>query len=209
MRRRPHQALPWHTLLLLALGWILAACSTSRPLPPYEKPLPKVRFQTVRTTAYTHTESDHRPYGNKSALGTPLRSGPLLHSAAADWARWPAGTLFKICSTGETFQVDDYGWALAGRNTLDLYKPSRAQMNAWGVRRERIEILRWGDPWASYRRLRPVSKYRHIARMMSEIRSFYSSASPAPAPNRLATPEIPTTVAQAVLVSKGEAFAPR
>ena len=162
---------------LAALG-LLAACSSARPLPKYEKPLARARFQTVRTTAYTHTEADHRAYGNKSALGTPLRSGPTLHSAAADWARWPAGTLFRICSTGQTFLVDDYGWALAGRNTLDLYKPTRSQMNAWGVRIERIEILQWGDPWASYRRLQPVSHHRHIARMLSEIRSLYSRSSP-------------------------------
>ncbi len=30
----------------------------------------------VRTTAYTHTESDHVTYGNKSALGTVLRYTP-------------------------------------------------------------------------------------------------------------------------------------
>lgn len=165
--------MPHARLLLLLLTLALSACST-RQLPKYEPPIPRARFQTVRTTAYTHTESDHRPYGNKSALGTPLRYGPSIHSAAADWARWPAGTVFRIQSTGETFLVDDYGWALAGRNTIDLYKPTRAAMNAWGVRKERIEILHWGDPWESYRRMRPVAHYKHISRMMKEIRSFYS-----------------------------------
>ena len=29
----------------------------------------------VRTTAYTHTESDHLPYGKSSAVGTTLESG--------------------------------------------------------------------------------------------------------------------------------------
>ena len=53
-------------------------------------------------------------------------------------------------------------------------------MNAWGVRRERIEILHWGNPWESYRRLKPVSKYPHIARMMKEIRSFYASTPKTP-----------------------------
>lgn len=181
-------------LSLLTLALLLAACATSRELPKYESPLPRARFQTVRTTAYTHTEADHRPYGNKSALGTPLKSGPGIHSAAADWSRWPAGTVFRITNTGETFFVDDYGWALTGRNTIDLYKPTRAAMNAWGVRNVQIEILRWGDPWASYRRLTPAAKHKHIAKMMSEIRSFYARSSPAireqdssSAPNSIAT----------------------
>lgn len=171
--------------ILLALALSLGACS-SRKLPKYEEPIPRARFQTVRTTAYTHTESDHLAYGNKSALGTPLKSGPDLHSAAADWARWPAGTIFRICSTGETYFVDDYGWALAGRNTIDLYKPSRSAMNNWGVRREKIEILQWGDPWVSYRRMKPVEKHKHIARMMTEIKRFYakSPVQPASQPER-------------------------
>ena len=151
---------------------MLSACA-SRKLPKYETPIPRARFQTVRTTAYTHSESDHLAYGRKTALGTTLKCGPDIYSAAADWSRWPAGTIFRICSTGELCQVDDYGWALAGRNTIDLYKPSRAAMNAWGVRNERIEILHWGSPWASYKRMQPVSKYAHIARMMKEIRQFY------------------------------------
>ena len=157
-------------LLLLFALFGLAGCI--RSLPPYEKPLARARVQCVRTTAYTHTERDHRRYGKKCALGSTLRCDKI-HSAAADWARWPAGTVFRIQETGETYQVDDYGWALAGRNTIDLYKPSKREMCRWGVRRVHIEILRWGDPWTSYRRLKPVSGHRHVKRMMKEIREFY------------------------------------
>jgi len=39
-----------------------------------------------------------------------------------------------IVATGQIYQIDDYGWALAGRNTIDLYCPSRSEMNEWGVR---------------------------------------------------------------------------
>ena len=40
---------------------LLSACGTTeRALPAYEHPLSKTDFQNVRTTAYTHTESDHR-----------------------------------------------------------------------------------------------------------------------------------------------------
>jgi hypothetical protein len=65
--------------------------------------------------------------------------------------------------------VDDYGWALSGTNTIDLYKPSRAAMNAWGVRRVTIENLQWGDPKASLSILRPRSRYRHVQRMIAEL----------------------------------------
>ena len=93
----------------------------------------------------------------------------MYGSAAADWSRWPAGTVFRIESTGQIYRVDDYGWALAGRNTIDLYKASRSDMNAWGVRREAIQILNWGDRAESLRRLRGHQKYRHIRRMVLEL----------------------------------------
>lgn len=157
-------------LPLLLLLMCLSGCM--RPLPRYEKPLARTRFQTVRTTAYTHSERDHRRYGARTALGTQLRYDKI-HSAAADWARWPAGTIFRIQETGEICQVDDYGWALSGRNTIDLYRPSKREMCRWGVQRVHIEVLQWGDPWASYRRLKPVRKHRHVKRMMWEIKKFY------------------------------------
>jgi 3D (Asp-Asp-Asp) domain-containing protein len=158
-------------LSLLAICIFTAACAT-RPLPPYETPLARTRIQNVRTTAYTDTESDHRPYGCHNALGSTLCSGPV-NSAAADWSRWPAGTVFRIQETGETYQVDDYGWALSGTNTIDLYKPSRSAMNAWGVHRVHIEIMQWGDVWKSYHTLKPRNEYAHVRRMLKEIEDRY------------------------------------
>lgn len=155
----------------LAAALLLAGCST-RPLPKYEKPLRRTAVQSVRTTAYTHTESDHRKYARRTALGTTLQSGSIK-SAACDWSRWPAGTVFRIRETGETYAVDDYGWALAGTNTIDLYKPTRGAMNAWGVRRVTIDVLQWGDPGRSYRVLKPRAKHRHVARMLKQIEQRY------------------------------------
>jgi 3D (Asp-Asp-Asp) domain-containing protein len=155
-------------ILLAAFTLGLAACSAPRPLPKYQTPIARTRIQSVRTTAYTHTEDDHTQYSNRNALGTCLKCGPI-NSAAADWSRWPAGTIFRIQETGEIYQVDDYGWALAGTNTIDLYKPSRSAMNAWGVRRVTIENLQWGDPHRSLAILRQRSKYRHIRRMVDQM----------------------------------------
>jgi 3D (Asp-Asp-Asp) domain-containing protein len=94
---------------------------------------------------------------------------PIYGSAAADWSRWPAGTIFRVVSTGQLYRVDDYGWALAGRNTIDLYMATARDMNIWGARPELIQIVQWGDPQESLRRLAPHTKYRHIRRMVLEL----------------------------------------
>ena len=194
-------------LLALAAGLSLGACGTTRDLPAYERPLAKTDFQQVRTTAYTHTEADHRQYGNLTALGTELHAAPqprvpravpvaeadgggyqpiayvtrsqpfrtnnyseqIYGSAAADWSRWPAGTIFRIIATGQLYRVEDYGWALAGRNTIDLYMATPREMNGWGVRSEMIQIVQWGDPGESLRRLARHTDYRHIKRMVLEL----------------------------------------
>jgi 3D (Asp-Asp-Asp) domain-containing protein len=168
---------------LAGAALFLVGCA-ERQLPAYEPPLKRSQFMKVRTTAYTHTESDHLAYANFSAIGSPLLVGApqdpaaalvpaLVRSAAADWSRWPAGTQFVVLATGQVYQVDDYGWALAGRNTIDLYCPTRAEMNDWGVRRVTIQILRWGDPWKSYHVLKPRQSYAHVRRMLTEIKNFY------------------------------------
>ena len=159
--------IPTTRLLALALAAAFTGCAT-RSLPKYEKPLARTEFQTVRTTAYTHSESDHRQYGRRNAMGSHLLSGSV-RSAAADWSRWPAGTTFRLIETGELYRVDDYGWALTGTNTIDLYKSSRAAMNSWGVRRVNIEVLGWGDPYRSLAILRPRGKHKHVRKMIAEL----------------------------------------
>jgi 3D (Asp-Asp-Asp) domain-containing protein len=229
---------------LAGVALFLSACGTTStttrrsPLPKYETPLVKRDFQNVRTTAYTHTEADHRQFTNHNALGGQLhaasgaihraeytpralpvssdeqsdyrrasytRAGlepfsmeprrttkvvktkhgkkrvvvvtkPQIGSAAADWSRWPAGTVFRLLSTGQVYKIDDYGWALAGRNTIDLYMPTRRAMNAWGARDEGIQILRWGNPDESLRLLQAHQGYRHIRRMVLELEGQEAAA---------------------------------
>jgi 3D (Asp-Asp-Asp) domain-containing protein len=227
---------------------LLSGCETggtARALPSYEAPIAKSEFQHVRTTAYTHTEADHRQFSNRNALGgelhaadpaihrvenvrqaraisdsddvdvinissndtklqpfsmdkpkkvtrvtttvtttratkaVPVRSAkravavgkvpPRIGSAAADWSRWPMGTTFRLLSTGQMYRVEDYGWALSGRNTIDLYMANQRDMNAWGARQEPIQILHWGDPQESLQFLRAHQDYRHIKRMVLEL----------------------------------------
>ena len=222
----------------IAIVFLSACGTTERPLPAYERPLSKTDFQNVRTTAYTHTESDHREYSNHNALGGELHAAeapihraeaitratlayevpravpvdetashspqlqpfsmeetrtvtrtskrtaktprsvkravaisrpPQIGSAAADWSRWPAGTVFRLLSTGQSYRVEDYGWALSGRNTIDLYMANQREMNSWGAREETIEVLQWGDPEQSLQFLRRHQDYKHIKRMVLEL----------------------------------------
>jgi 3D (Asp-Asp-Asp) domain-containing protein len=126
---------------------------------------------TVRTTAYCHDEADHRVYGVRNALGTPLKFGSL-RSAAADWSRYPVGTLFRIAGQpGVVYEVDDYGSALVGTGTIDLYKPSRGMMNEWGVRNVEIEVIRWGSYHRSMDIMKERTRWPHVRRMMEGIES--------------------------------------
>ena len=90
-------------------------------------------------------------------------------SAAADWSRFPLGTRFQIVGTQDQYIIDDYGGALVGTNTIDLYKTSRRAMRAWGVRRIDIDILEWGSKQQSLKVLAPRRKNGLIRRMIAGI----------------------------------------
>ena len=178
-----------HRLILLAAVMVFTGCA--RKLPPYEKPIARSQFQRVRTTAYTHTESDHLQHGCQTCIGTTLRYD-AVHSAAADWSRWPLGTTFRILDTGEICKVDDIGWALSGRNTIDLYKPTRGAMNGWGTRTVNIEILNWGDDHGALAVLSKRSKYAHVQRMMKDLEKHIASNRNTPPPVTVAaSAEVP------------------
>jgi len=129
------------------------------------------RQMVVRTTAYCHDEADHIVYGSKNAIGSTLRFGNV-RSAAADWSRYPVGTLFRITSQPDvTYVVDDYGSALVGTGTIDIYKPSRKQMNDWGVRHVNIEVLQWGSYQRSVAIMKDRMRWPHVRRMVEDIQS--------------------------------------
>jgi 3D (Asp-Asp-Asp) domain-containing protein len=128
----------------------------------------KERISNVRTTAYTHSERSHRRYGRKTACGTQLSSG-AVKSAASDWSRFPVGTKFRILQTNETYCIDDYGSALVGTDTIDLYKPSPKAMRQWGVRYVDIEVVEWGSRERSLQILRPRARYKHVRKMIHDL----------------------------------------
>jgi 3D (Asp-Asp-Asp) domain-containing protein len=122
----------------------------------------------VRTTAYHAKESDHIIYGDKSAYGTPLRYGKV-RSAAADWSRYPVGTVFRIRGLPYLYIIDDYGSALVGKDTIDLYKSGAREMNWWGVRHVKIDILRWGSFDLSHQILAKRVQHPHCKKMADSI----------------------------------------
>jgi len=155
--------------IVLAVGCILVGCAEQSVV---QKPLAAVeaanshlgRMSNVRTTAYTRVEKG----GRRNALGAYL-SGHHVMSAASDWSRFPLGTRFKIASTREEFIIDDYGTALVGTSTIDLYKPTKLEMKRWGVRNVDIDILQWGSEEQSLKVLGPRAKHQTARRMISAL----------------------------------------
>jgi 3D (Asp-Asp-Asp) domain-containing protein len=117
----------------------------------------------VRTTAYCVHERGGG--GRRNAIGEYL-SHREVRSAASDWSRFPLGTRFKIVETAEEYVIDDYGTALVGTNTIDLYKPTRLEMKRWGVRQVDIDILQWGSDEQSIKVLTPRAKHKTARRML-------------------------------------------
>lgn len=129
----------------------------------------------VRTTAYTPHERNGG--GVYSAMGNRLRYGNSLYSAASDWSWLPLGTVFKMRSNGRTYVIEDYGSALVGRKTIDLFTPNGRLMRAWGVRHEAIEVLKLG----SFDRSLAVLESRqrgagHVRRMVAALRKRKAGA---------------------------------
>jgi len=156
------------TIALAAICFLVGCAEQS----VVQKPLAAVeaanshlgRMSNVRTTAYTRKEKG----GVRNALGKYL-SGHHVMSAAADWSRFPLGTRFRICSTREEFIIDDYGTALLGTSTIDLYKPTKLEMKRWGARNVDIDILQWGSEEESLKILGPRAKHPTPSKMITAL----------------------------------------
>jgi 3D (Asp-Asp-Asp) domain-containing protein len=150
-----------HLCLVILVLWV-AGCATP---PNGEAGRVAGLSKIVRTTAYISAE----PGGHHDACGGILTTG-AIHSAAADWSRYPVGTRFQILETGEICEIDDYGSALIGTDTIDLYKDNRHQMRNWGVRMVHIKFLVWGSPRRSLEILTPRARNRQVRPMIAALR---------------------------------------
>jgi len=128
------------------------------------------RTRLVRTTAYSHMEMEPGAPGRLNAIGTTLAYGQV-RSAAADWSVYPVGTRFKIKGLPYTYVVDDYGSALVGTNTIDIFHPSLALMNRWGTRPAEITVIQWGCLDRTLNILSKRTKYPHCRAMYLAAKS--------------------------------------
>lgn len=168
VRQTPQPVLKQRLLSCLLVASPLASAGDVRTTAAAQ-PAPGTVISGVKTTAYTHTEGDHLSYGSRTAAGTQLRSGQI-RSAAADWSVFPLGTVFRIHGDPSVYVVDDYGSALVGTRTIDLYKPTRDAMNRWGRRTVSIQILKWGSWSKSLAVLKPrATKARHVREMVTRL----------------------------------------
>lgn len=150
--------------LVGTLACLLASCAVA-PVATHTAARTR-RIHKVRTTAYTHYEGS----GSRNAIGGRLAAGKI-RSAASDWSRYPLGTKFRVVGTEDQYIIDDYGGALVGTNTIDLYKPTTLEMRRWGIREVEIEVLEWGSDEESLKMLRPRRSSSLGRRMIASLES--------------------------------------
>lgn len=149
----------------------LIAAAANKPKDKHSMPVYSFseRHRVVRTTAYTCTEKDHIKYGAQNATGTALRYSDRVRSAAADWSFYPVNTVFRVKGMNQLYVIDDYGSALTGTGTVDIYTPTKEIMNKWGCRNVEISVVQWGSFKRSVEILRSRTKFAHCRRMLANI----------------------------------------
>ena len=157
-------------ILCLLSALLLVGCATSTAPKPSTavsatRPLHRGEHLMVRTTAYTQTE----PGGWANGIGGRLRYNMTDSSAASDWSWLPVGTRFRMCCTGRNYVIEDYGSALVGRRTIDLFCPSRRLMRQWGMRHVEIEILEWGSARRSLEVLGDRRRHPQVRAMVASL----------------------------------------
>ncbi len=127
---------------MVAAAGLLAGCATRGP--SGEEPPRRDQYLKVKLAPYAGAGvvAGAPP---ETARGTRYRSG-AISSAAADWSRFPAGTTFRVLTTRELFEVDDYTDDIVGTNTILLFKPKSPNVAAGVPHELTIEIVRWGSP---------------------------------------------------------------
>ena len=98
-----------------------------------------------------------------------LRFNHRVRSAAADWSVYPVGTVFKVKGLPYIYVVDDYGSALVGTQTVDMFMPDPSWMKAWGSRKVELSVVRWGSFERSAELLRKRTRYSHCRSMYAAI----------------------------------------
>lgn len=156
---------------------------------------PNSKLLQIKATAYSHAERSHRCFGRHNGVDGQLTS-ITCNSASADWSRFPLGTKFRVLGYDRMYIVDDYGAALVGTNTIDLYMPSLASMRQWGTRNVTIELIELGSYDQSLKILKPRCRVSYVRRMVERLE--HRSEAPKNARRPSVTPQSPLNRVQAI-----------
>ncbi len=133
-----------------------------------------ITHRVVRATAYSHMQKEPGAPGRYNAAGGILKWGQV-RSAAADWSKYPVGTKFRIKGLPYLYVVDDYGSALAGTNTIDIFHPTLGGIKNWGLRTIEIDVVQWGS-WDRTLTLLKGRQHRwHTRQMYAEAKAKVQS----------------------------------
>ena len=129
----------------------------------------KDTHRIVRATAYSHMQNEPGAPGRMNAAGGILKWGQV-RSAAADWSKYPVGTKFRIKGLPYLYVVDDYGSALAGTNTIDIFHPTLGGIKNWGLRTIEIDIVQWGSWDRTLALLKGRQRHWHTRQMYAQAK---------------------------------------
>jgi 3D (Asp-Asp-Asp) domain-containing protein len=152
----------------LGVSSLGVGCSQDASQVKNKTALSRPKFLQIKTTAYSHAERSHRCFGHRNAVDGRL-TATACNSASADWSRFPVGTKFRVLGYDRMYVVDDYGAALVGTNTIDLYMPSLASMRQWGTRNVTIELIELGSYDQSLKILKPRCRVSYVRRMVERL----------------------------------------
>lgn len=132
--------------------------------------------RVVRATAYSHMQNEPGAPGRYNAAGGILQYGQQVRSAAADWSRYPVGTKFRIKGLPYLYVVDDYGSALTGTNTIDIFHPTLGGIKKWGLRTIEIDVVQWGSWDRTLALLKGRQRHWHTRQMFAQATQKVGSA---------------------------------
>lgn len=89
----------------------------------------KKKTMAVPATADSNRAESNGPWGQRRAMVGRLWSGQL-HSAAADWSRFPLGKKFQVVERGKVYLVDHEGLAIVGKERSPFCIPAKAASRA-------------------------------------------------------------------------------
>jgi hypothetical protein len=75
-----------------------------------------------------------------------------------------------MADKAQQYVIEDYGSALVGKQTIDMYMPNMRMVRQWGVKHVEIEILEWGSKQMSLKLLEGRQRRDHVRQMVAALK---------------------------------------